>query len=124
MGLAWTQRDERGFRFAVLPEEPTAVRVDPRADIGGLDIVAHGERWLVVYLRESDVNEPMGAWFPGGTPFPLLKGEQIEELEDIRFAWTRGTPCAVLVGGDGTMLVVEVGATSGKVIARFGREDA
>ena len=124
MGLAWTQREERGFRFAMLPDEPAAIRVDPRADIGGLDIIGHQDRWLVIYLRESDVNEPMGAWFPGGAPFSLLRGEKVEELEDLRFAWRQGAPCAVLVGGDGTMLVVEVGATSGKVIARFGGDEA
>lgn len=123
MALAWTAREEKGVRFCVAGSGAEAVRVDPKASVGALDLRAVGDRWLCVYTREVDVSEPVGIWQPGGKPLLLADPKLLDEAEDVRFVLGEGPPRVAVCGLGGQMLVVEVEDSHARPVARFGLFD-
>lgn len=117
VAVAWTQREERGVRFAEVGGETT--RLDPKLDISAVDLAAVGARWLLVWARDADETEVMAAWMPDGAPFRLFEPSLIEDIEDLRMV-PGGEPTVAVVGGDGELVLIEVSGNAGRQIARFG----
>jgi uncharacterized protein YjbI with pentapeptide repeats len=123
IALAWAGKADLGVRFVTLAPGGEQVRVDAQAAVGAVDLAAFGDRWLLVYTRESqkdeDVTAPMGVWLPDGKPFPLLAGEDVVDVSEVSIL-PGPTPQVALVTFGEDLLVVEVGAAGGVVRARFG----
>lgn len=116
IALAWTNKGERGVRF-LLVGDTDAARVDAPSEVGVLDLVAVGSRWLALWTRESDRTAAMAAWLPGGKPFPLFAGD----VEDARFVSAQGDVAYVgFVLPDEALAVVQVGEDTAKVVTRIG----
>lgn len=121
VAVAWTTREERGLRFLVIgADEPT--RIDAKLEIGSVELLNFGERWLLAWTREAskggDPTVPMAWWLPGGKPFPLLSDAEQEEITDIRPVFSE-KPMLALVTFTETLVVVEVGEEGGKVVAHL-----
>ncbi len=127
VALAWAGKGEKGLRFQVLGTETECVRIDPKAEVGAVDLRAVGDRWLLVYTRESagedEVTLPMAVWLPGGKPFPLLSGDERIDIEDVRLIPGSVARVAMLTLGE-DLLVAEIGSDDARVLARFGEARA
>jgi hypothetical protein len=123
IALAWAGKGEKGLRFQALGVDTEATRLDIKSDIGAMDLRSVGDRWLLVYTREAtddtDITHPMAVWMPGGKPFPLLDGPDRIDIEDVRLVPGDKPRVAMLTLGE-DLVVVEVGAESATVVARFG----
>ncbi|MDP2312573.1 MAG: pentapeptide repeat-containing protein [Pseudomonadota bacterium] len=123
IALAWVGKGEKGLRFQALGVDAEPTRLDIKAEIGAIDLRAVGDRWLLVYTREAvgddDLTLPMGVWLPGGKPFPLLDGLDRIDIEDVRLLPGDKPRVAMITLGE-DLIVVEVLAEGGAVIARFG----
>ncbi len=123
IALAWVGKGEKGLRFQALGVDTEATRLDIKSDIGAMDLRSVGDRWLLVYTREAtgdtDITLPMAVWLPGGKPFPLLDGPDRIDIEDVRLVPGDKPRVAMLTLGE-DLVVVEVGAESATIVARFG----
>jgi uncharacterized protein YjbI with pentapeptide repeats len=123
IALAWAGKGEKGLRFQALGVDSEPIRLDIKSDIGSIDLRAIGDRWLLVYTREAvgddDMTLPMGVWLPGGKPFPLLDGLDRIDIEDVRLIPGDKPQVAMITLGE-DLVVVDVLAEGGAVIARFG----
>ncbi len=123
IALAWVGKGEKGLRFQALGVDAEPLRIDIKADIGAIDLRSVGDRWLLVYTREAvgddDQTLPMGVWLPGGKPFPLLEGPDRVDIEDVRLLPGPAPRVAMITLGE-DLVVVDVLAEGGAVIARFG----
>lgn len=116
IALAWSNKGERGWRFLELGDADST-RVDAAAEVGVLDLVSAGEKWLALWTRESERVAPMACWLPGGKPFPLFAGD----VEDARFVVTQeGGAWTAFVLPDESLAVVEIAADTARVVARIG----
>lgn len=127
IALAWAVKGEKGLRVARPGVDVEPLRIDAAAEVGALDLLAVGERWLVVWTREPssdrDLVLPYAAWFDAGEiskPFPLLGGDDADDVEDVRVVAGGARPTVAVVTLAGPMLVVEVGGTRPEVVCRFG----
>lgn len=129
VALAWVGKEGKGLRFAELRTDVEPKPIDVKADVGALELVAVGEKWLLVYTREAMTDRectlPWAVWIAAdgtaGKPFALLTGGDVEDVEDVRFVTGEGPPRVGVVTLSETLLVVEVGETSGRVTGRFGQ---
>ncbi len=112
IGVAWANRDERGFRYQILGLDPEPVRMEAKREIGALELLCFGDRWLLIWTREADrageATQPIGCWVPGGKPFPLLPPGIREEITDIRPVYATETLLALVTFAE-TLLIVQVG---------------
>jgi hypothetical protein len=123
IALAWVAKNEKGIRFQVLGQDTEPARVDLPSEIGALDLRAFGDRWLLVYTREAqtdrEVTTPMAVWLPGGKPFPVLAGDDLIDVEDVKILpGPRPQLAMVTLGED--LLVSEIGDGAATIRARFG----
>lgn len=129
VALAWVGKEGKGLRFAELGPDAEPLPIDVKADVGALELIAVGDRWLVVYTREAmterECTLPWAVWISAagvaGKPFPLLTDKDAEDVEDVRFLTGDGPPRIGAITLAETLLVVEVSESGGKVVGRFGQ---
>ncbi len=126
--LAWVKAEEKGFRLLRLGQEREPLRVETGHHVGVLDVrPAEGGCW-VAWTREPvadrDVSMAMAAFLSvDGTlskPFPLLSGDDLDDVEDVCFASGEGAARLGCVTIDEALLVVELSTTGARVVARVG----
>jgi uncharacterized protein YjbI with pentapeptide repeats len=120
--VAWAGKEEKGLRVQRLGGE--ALRVDAKADVGAMDLLAVGDRFLLGWTREAgderDVNHALAAWVDEsgpGKPFVLLAGD--DDVEDIRFLAGDGPPRVALSTLGGGIAIVGVDGERASLLARL-----
>jgi uncharacterized protein YjbI with pentapeptide repeats len=123
VALLWSQKGERGLRFEAVGSGES-VRLDVDHEIGTLDLVAHGERWLAIWTREAaterETTLPHAAWLPGGKPFPLLPARESLDVEELRFVPGGARPCVALVTLAEECHVFEIGESDARRVGWIG----
>lgn len=109
--LVWTQKDEQGVHVYANGQEVT---LHEGIDIGSVDLVAGPDGIIAAWMCEDDENIPMYARLggPGGQlrPARILSGDDVEDLEDIRFVHSAGGPAVALSTMNGECIVVDLSA--------------
>jgi uncharacterized protein YjbI with pentapeptide repeats len=86
IGMVWTVKGEKGFRYQVPGEPPD--RMDTRSPVGAVDLTAVGERWLAVWTRMGRTPAApataWAAWLPDGEPFALAPDSDVDEVRVVR----------------------------------------
>lgn len=126
IALAWITRDEKGLRIQRLGGESEPHRIDSQLPVGSVDLRAAEGGWWLVWMREAvadrDVPVPMACFVPEvgepGKPFALLGAGDVEDLEDLRFVMGDGPPRLAAVTLAESLVVIEIGKNSGRVVAR------
>lgn len=123
IALAWVGKNEKGLRFQHLGKDTESVRFDTAHEVGALDLRAVGNRWLLVYTRESakdtETTTPMAVWLPGGKPFALLEGDDLVDVEDVRLLPGKEPRVAMVTLGE-DLLVADVTDSGATLRARLG----
>lgn len=126
IALAWITRDEKGLRLQRLGGDVEALRIDAKLPVGSVDLRATEGGWWLAWMREAvadrDVPVPMAMFVPEsgplGTAFPLLGVADVADLEDLRFVVGDGPPLLAAVTLEETLVLIEIGKDSGRVVAR------
>ena len=126
IALAWVTKDDKGLRVQRLGVDSEPLRLDPTLPIGSVDLRAADGGWWLAWMREAvadrNVPVPMALFVPEsgapGKPFALLSGEDVEDLEDLRFVVGDGPPRLAAVTLEETLVVIEIGRSGGKIVAR------
>lgn len=126
VAVAWVNRDEKGVRIQRLGHDAEPLRLEATSDISTVDLKAVEGGWWLAYTREPpaerDVALPIAVFVPDagdlGKPLTLLGPDEVEDIEDLRFIVGEGAPRLGGVTVDETLLVIELGAKGGRVVAR------
>jgi hypothetical protein len=124
--LAWVSKEEKGLRVQRLGVDAEPHRLDAQHPIGSVDLRAVEGGWWLAWMREPvadrDIPMPMAVFVPDagavGKPTPLLAGDDLEDLEDLRFVLGDGPPRLAAVTLEETLVVIEIGKAGGRVVAR------
>lgn len=126
VAVTWVTREEKGLRIQRLGLDKEPIRLEKENSISTLDLRAVEGGWWLAYTREPvadrDVALPIAVFVPDdgtpGKPITLLGPDEVEDIEDLRFIVGEGPPRLGGVTVDETLLVIELGPTGGKVVAR------
>ena len=128
IALVWVTREEKGLRLQRLGLDTEPLRLDEKLPVGSVDLRPVDGGWWVAWVREPvadrDVTVLMAMFLPDsgapGKPFPILSTAEVEDLEDLRFVTGEGPPRMAAVTLEETLVVIELSATGGKIVARVG----
>ena len=126
IALAWVSREEKGLRVQRLGVDSEPTRLDVKHSVGSVDVRTAPGGWWVAWIREPvadrDVPVPMALFLPqvgeAAAPFALLGSADLEDLEDLRFVAGEGPPLLAAVTLEEALVVMEIGANGGRVLAR------
>ncbi len=126
IALAWVTKEEKGLRVQRLGADTEPHRLDATHPIGSVDLKAVEGGWWLAWMREPvadrDIPVPMALFVPEsgsiGKPITLLGAKDADDLEDLRFVLGDGPPRLAAVTLEETLVVIEIGKTEGRVVAR------
>ncbi len=128
VGIAWVKPEEKGFRLMRLGLDKEPMRVETGHHVGCLDLRAIDGGWWVAWTREAvadrDLSMAMAAFLPRdgnlGKPFPLLTGDDADDVEALAFVSGEGPVRVACVTIDEALAVVEFEREMARVVARVG----